>query len=104
MKIEFEIDEEMVIKGLANKVRDLRQIGFSNRSKAEQFRLGFDSACHHVLCLINGGAEMPPHEPTSPFQTCDHCGIIEEMPTRLVGDETYTLCEDCFNDQTLTKN
>jgi site-specific DNA-methyltransferase (adenine-specific) len=37
-------------------------------------------------------------------QTCDRCGLVEEMPTRLVGDETYALCEDCFNDQTLTKN
>ena len=42
-------------------------------------------------------------DPT-PSQTCDRCGLVEEMPTRLVGDETYTLCEDCFNDQTLTKN
>lgn len=79
---------------------------FSSESAKEAWKLvqKYRFAIHYREAEIARFKKMPWHEPTSPVQTCQRCGLVEDMPTRLVGDETYTLCEDCFNDQTLTKN
>jgi len=52
-----EIERLQHLKGIAHKVCDLRQMGWNDKTRSENHKLGFDSACYYVLCLLNG-AEM----------------------------------------------
>lgn len=74
---------------------------FSSESAKEAWKLvqKYRFAIHYREAEIARFKKMPWHEQAPTTQTCDRCGLVEEMPTRLVGDETYILCEDCYSDQ-----